>query len=147
MSSNNIDTQLNNIFDEDNAPPEFDVVLRGFDRNQVQDYLDGLRNEVKEANSAAEKYKAELNSKQRQLQERERPTYSGLGSRIEELLRLAEEQANELVQGAQIDANDIRSAAKIEAAEMRAAAESEATEVRTLAQRERVWSASAPRCV
>jgi cell division septum initiation protein DivIVA len=72
MSSNNIDTQLNNIFDEDNTPPEFDVVLRGFDRTQVQDYLDGLRNEVKQSNKQLEKAKNELNAKNRQLQERER---------------------------------------------------------------------------
>ncbi|MEE2046622.1 cellulose-binding protein, partial [Nocardiopsis tropica] len=95
MPSNNIDTQLNNIFDEDNTPPEFDVVLRGYDRTQVTDYLDGLRNEVKQNSKQIEKFKAELTSKNRQLQERERPSYSGLGSRIEELLRLAEEQANE----------------------------------------------------
>lgn len=136
MPSNNIDAQLNNIFDEDNAPPEFDVVLRGYERNQVTEYLESLRAEVKEANEKAEKYKGDLNAKNQQLAERERPSYSGLGSRIEELLRLAEEQANELVQSAQIDANDIRSSAKIEAAEMRAAAESEATETRAVAQRE-----------
>ena len=72
----------------------------------------------------------------RQIQEQERPTYSGLGARIEQLLRLAEEQATELVQAARSEANEIKAAAKVDGAELRAAAENEAAELRANAKRE-----------
>jgi hypothetical protein len=45
-----------------------------------------------------------------------RPTYSGLGARIEELIRLAEEQAAELMQAARSEADALTSAARAEAA-------------------------------
>lgn len=45
---------------------------------------------------------------------RERTTYSGLGARIEDLLRLAEEQATELVEAAQIEADRITAEARAE---------------------------------
>jgi predicted XRE-type DNA-binding protein len=78
----------------------------------------------------------ELSEAQRQIQEQEQPTYSGLGARIEQLLRMAEEQAAELVQAARSQANEIKAAAKVDAAELRAAAENEAAELRASAKRE-----------
>jgi hypothetical protein len=77
----------------------------------------------------------DLSDAQRQIQEQERPTYSGLGARIEQLLRLAEEQATELVQAARTEANEIKAAAKVDAAELRATAENEAAELRANAKR------------
>jgi hypothetical protein len=49
-----------------------------------------------------------------------RPTYSGLGARVEELIRLAEEQAAELMQAARSEADALTSAARAEAAAFRA---------------------------
>jgi hypothetical protein len=72
---------------------------------------------------------AELAEAHRQIQERERPTYSGLGARIEQLLRIAEEQAVELIQAARLEANEIKAAARVDAAELRAGAENEAAEL------------------
>ncbi|MGV2385201.1 MAG UNVERIFIED_CONTAM: DivIVA domain-containing protein, partial [Thermobifida fusca] len=43
--SSDIDAQLSNFFDENNQATEFDVVLRGYDRTQVNDYLAQLRQE------------------------------------------------------------------------------------------------------
>ena len=72
----------------------------------------------------------------RQFHEQERPAYTGLGARIEQLLRLAEEQATEVVQTARSQANEIKAVAKVDAAELRAGAENEATELGANARRE-----------
>ncbi|MEV4088223.1 DivIVA domain-containing protein, partial [Nonomuraea fuscirosea] len=113
-----IDAQLNNFF-EDAPAREFDVVLRGYDRHQVHDHLKQLDGELRQAREQVVGLQRDLSDSQRQLQEQERPTYSGLGARIEQLLRLAEEQATELVQAARSEANEIKAAAKVEAADLR----------------------------
>ncbi|MGH3240863.1 MAG: DivIVA domain-containing protein, partial [Spirillospora sp.] len=123
-----IDAQLSNFF-EDTPPREFDVVLRGYDRHQVDEHIKSLDNEVRQTREQTQALQRELSDAHRQLQEQERPTYSGLGARIEQLLRLAEEQATELVQAARSEANEIKAAAKVDAAEQRANAESDAAEL------------------
>src|ERR1700723_1452942 len=117
-----IDAQLTNFFEE--APPrEFATVMRGYDRHQVDEHIRQIETEVRTHREQTTSLKRELSEAHRQIQEQERPTYSGLGARIEQLLRLAEEQATELVQAARSEANEIKAAAKVDAAELRAAAE------------------------
>src|SRR5579862_6177802 len=130
-----IDAQLTNLFDEA-SPREFVTVMRGYDRPQVDDYVRQIETEVRAHREQGETLRGELEQARRQLQERERPTYSGLGARIEQLLRLAEEQASEVVRAARSEANEIKAAAKVDAAELRAAAENEAAELRANAKRE-----------
>jgi len=74
---------------------------------------------------------AELAKANRQIQGPEPPNYSGLGARIEQLIRLAEEEATNLIQMARSDANQIKAAARVDAAKIRAAAENEAAGLRT----------------
>src|SRR5215471_18337670 len=94
-----IDAQLTNFFEE--APPrEFATVMRGYDRHQVDEHIRQIEAEVRTHREQTTNLKRELSEATRQIQEQERPTYSGLGARIEQLLRLAEEQATELVQPA-----------------------------------------------
>ena len=94
-----IDAQLTNFFEE--APPrEFATVMRGYDRHQVDEHIRQIEAEVRQHRESTTSLKRELSEAHRQIQEQERPTYSGLGARIEQLLRLAEEQATELVQAA-----------------------------------------------
>ncbi len=93
-----IDAQLSNFFVE-NSIPEFSRVMRGYDPTQVNTALERLDSEVRKHQENAQALQRELADAHRQLQEQERPTYSGLGSRIEQLLRLAEEQATEIVAG------------------------------------------------
>ena len=89
-----IDAQLTNFFEE--APPrEFATVMRGYDRHQVDEHIRNLAAETRRHQEDALGARRELADAQRQIQEQERPTYSGLGARIEQLLRLAEEQATE----------------------------------------------------
>jgi hypothetical protein len=54
---------------------------------------------------------AELFGRCRLLQDAERASYQGLGSRIEQLLRLAEEQAAALIDAARAEAAQITAAA------------------------------------
>src|SRR5271154_3659509 len=100
-----IDAQLTSFFEE--SPP--------------RDFAKEMRRHQEDAGAA----RRELTEAQRQIQEQERPTYSGLGARIEQLLRLAEEQATELVQAARSEANEIKAAAKVDGAELRAGAGNE----------------------
>src|ERR1700685_3496123 len=130
-----IDAQLTNFF-EDAPPREFATVMRGYDRHQVDEHIRTIEAESRTNKEQAQAMRRELSDAHRQIQEQERPTYSGLGSRIEQLLRLAEEQATEILQEARTAANEFNATAKVEAAELRAAAENEAAELRANAKRE-----------
>jgi hypothetical protein len=59
---------------------------------------------------------AELSGSCELLKDPERATYAGLGVRIEQLLRLAEQQASELIDAARVEAAWITDAARITAA-------------------------------
>ena len=130
-----IDAQLTSFFEE-TPPRDFAKVMRGYDPHQVDEHIRQITNEVRRHQEDALAARRELSDAHRQIQEQERPTYSGLGARIEQLLRLAEEQATELVQAARSEANEIKAAAKVDGAELRAGAENEAAELRANAKRE-----------
>src|SRR5215469_13953048 len=130
-----IDAQLSNFF-EDAPARDFAKVMRGYDQHQVDEYLKQSDLEMRQHREQAQALQQELTEAHRQLREQERPTYAGLGSRIEQLLRLAEEQATEIVGEARSAANELQAAAKVDAAELRAAAENEAAELRASAKRE-----------
>ena len=130
-----IDAQLSNFF-EDAPARDFAKVMRGYDQHQVDEYLNQSDAEMRQHRDQVQALQQELSDAHRQLREQERPTYSGLGSRIEQLLRLAEEQATEIVGESRSAANELTAAAKVDAAELRAAAENEAAELRANAKRE-----------
>ena len=130
-----IDAQLSNFF-EDAPARDFAKVMRGYDQHQVDEYLKQTDQEMRQHRDQAQALQQELTEAHRQLREQERPTYAGLGSRIEQLLRLAEEQATEIVGEARSAANELQAAAKVDAAELRAGAENEAAELRASAKRE-----------
>ena len=84
--------------------PLFPVVMRGYDRTQVdgevsrlQKQLEGARAQVAQLDERTLQISGELSEAQRQLREAERPTYSGLGTRIEQLMRSAEEQSSDVL--------------------------------------------------
>jgi cell division septum initiation protein DivIVA len=81
------------------TPPAFDIVLRGYERRQVDDHLATLVND----RLAAERRVADLEQQYaRMRQEYEagadanEPSYSALGARVEKILRLAEEEARDV---------------------------------------------------
>ena len=96
-----IDAQLSNFFEE-TTPREFARVMRGYDPHQVNEHLKQVDNELRQHRDQVQALHRELADAHRQIQEQERPTYSGLGSRIEQLLRLAEEQQNEILHEARV---------------------------------------------
>src|ERR1051325_483573 len=104
------------FFDSSNTDPGFTIALRGYDRHQVNEHLQRLNTELTQHQSGKSEAEQKLTeaqhrvraveqqltalqqqmrSQQKQLQENSKPTLSGLGTRVEQLLRLAEEQANE----------------------------------------------------
>ena len=85
-----IDAQLTN-FSEEASPREFVTVMRGYDREQVDEHIRQIDAEVRPHREQAQATQRELSEAHRQIHQQERPTHSGLGARIGQLLRLAEE--------------------------------------------------------
>ncbi|MGH3645749.1 MAG: DivIVA domain-containing protein, partial [Micromonosporaceae bacterium] len=134
------------FFDNANEP-DFAVVLRGYDRAHVDTYLQRLNQsieQIKRAHAEAEQrmtdaqrrlrqaeqrssgLEQKLGEQNKQLEENSRPTLSGLGTKVEHILRLAEEQANEHRAEAKREAEGILSAARLEAREITDKARAEA---------------------
>ena len=120
----------------------FDLALRGYDRNQVDDYVarvavlvDQLRAEGGMAAARSAQAEAELARVRREL-ERGRPSFDALGERVSQLLGLAETEADQMRTDAGRDAAQLRSDASQEAEQVRAMARREAEELGALARRE-----------
>jgi hypothetical protein len=113
----------------DEIGSSFDIVLRGYERKQVDEHL---ARTAAERQAAAQRIGAlerrveelhfELQNAQKQGGEAE-PSYAGLGARVEKILRLAEEEAKDLQAEAQAKAEKERKAAEVNAAQVRAQAE------------------------
>jgi DivIVA domain-containing protein len=127
------------FFDNANSSSEFSVVLRGYDRAQVDDFIGRLNGALTQSEQARTEAEQRMNEAQRrlrqaeqrlnsveqkltdtnkQLEENSRPTLSGLGTRVEQILRLAEEQANDHRSEAKRESEGILSAARLEAREI-----------------------------
>lgn len=84
--------------------------LTGQTREQLLGQLHaGLPQQLKDPQLHA--LRAELSGSRAQLQNAERVSYPGLGARIEQLLRLAEEQASALIDAARAEAAQITASA------------------------------------
>ena len=93
---------------------EFAIAMRGYDRTQVDQKLEKLnrqlndaRREVASLDQRAMMLAGELAEAQKRLREADKPSYAGLGSRIEQLLRSAEEQSASIVSKANAEADAI----------------------------------------
>src|SRR3954465_7188727 len=89
--------------------------MRGYNREEVDRALKDLRRELIAANSAnteaqkeLKRLSAQVEELSSELEEVGSPTYSGLGHRLENTLRIAEEQATRLIAQADIDAERLR---------------------------------------
>ncbi len=133
--------------------PSFTVSLRGYDREEVDEYLDSLAealNQVEEAEAQTRRLQAHVakcNARIKELEDRIRTdtprTGIALGERIGQLLHQAEEAAAEALTRAETDASQIVAAADARAAEaeevMRSAtnrAEEQARRIETVARGE-----------
>ena len=96
----------------------------------------GLVATLEEAHRRLQALTAERDQLGKQLEEQEAPSYSGLGDRASELLRLAEEQSAAVITQARAEATKIIQSAKRDAATTRAQVEGETQQQRATALRE-----------
>ena len=94
--------------------PTFPVVKRGYDPAAVDERIHTLEESLTKAREHVWRLdqrtmtiEGQLSEAQRQLRETERPTYAGLGSRIEQLLRSAEEQSTEVLSRSNAQAREV----------------------------------------
>jgi hypothetical protein len=120
----------------------FDVVLRGYERHQVDDHV--MRMAASEAQvraelqAAAEReavLAAELAQTKAEL-ERGRPTFDALGERVSQMLGLAETEAEQMRSDAARDTAELRETAAKDAADIRSDARRDAEELGAAARRE-----------
>src|SRR5690606_22211361 len=107
----------------------FEVQMRGYDRGQVETHVRSLESTVaqlrsrnRELDKQIVRLRQELAEKETTLRQTEQPSLSGLGARVEHMLRIADEEASELRAQAEADAAEMRAEAQIDAQEMRRAA-------------------------
>ena len=112
---------------------EFSTELRGYKRSEVDEALGELRGELIKANKDRARALEDLKKVQEELaelsasaRESSSPSYSGLGGRLEAMLRIAEEQATRIISQADIDADLIHDRAKRESEEALARAHADA---------------------
>ncbi len=123
--------------------PIFPVVMRGYDRSQVDGRVRSLESALADAQARIDALDAdvrrtgeELVAAQDQLREVDRPSYAGLGSRIEQLMRSAEEQSSDVLDQATRQAEEAVERARLTSSQMKARAENEAAEILAAARRE-----------
>ena len=97
----------------------FSTAMRGYNRDEVDNAVQGLRRELIKANSdkveatkEVKRLKATVEDLQAEIEETGSPTYSGLGTKLEQTLRVAEEQSTRLISQADIDAERLRSSVR-----------------------------------
>ncbi|MDY5131495.1 cell division protein DivIVA, partial [Actinotignum timonense] len=113
----------------------FPTVRKGYDKAQVDERIHQLADALAEARSRVAgldaqvlRMSGELTELHSRLREDERPSYSGLGTRVERLLRGAEQQAMDVMSRANSDAELLVSRARSQAENLTSAAEKEAQE-------------------
>lgn len=118
------------------APSDsFDVVLRGYERHQVDHHLAqmaatnvGLRAELEAITTREATAQRELAAVRQEL-ERGRPTFDALGERVSQMLGLAETEAEQMRSDAAREAAELRERAANDAADVRSDARREAEEL------------------
>ncbi|MGB3910708.1 MAG: hypothetical protein WBL06_09590, partial [Pseudolysinimonas sp.] len=107
----------------------FSTELRGYKKDEVDSVVSELRRDLIKANAEKtdqtkeiKRLQAVTEDLQAELDEVGSPTYSGLGTKLENTLRVAEEQSTRLISQADIDAERMRQAVQQEIDSLRAEA-------------------------
>ena len=100
---------------------DFGTEMRGYRKEAVDKAIQDLRRELIKANADRAEATKEIKrlaavaeDLQAELDETGTPTYSGLGTKLESTLRVAEEQSTRLISQADIDAEKLRNSVKKE---------------------------------
>ena len=122
---------------------EFPIVMRGYDRVQVDLEIQKLVAALSDAAGQIETLDArnvtlsqQLADAQRQARETDRGSYTGVGARIEQLLRSAEEQSTTMINNANADAETLLEKTRTNTQRMTQRAEAEAASMLSEARRE-----------
>lgn len=117
--------------------PNFNVALRGYDREEVEEYLDSLASSLAHADDAQEHIRrlqaqvSRMGGRIRELEERiaaDMPkTGSVLGEKIGLILRHAEDAATDTINRAHGEAHHIESGARVKASDIVSSAEARAS--------------------
>lgn len=104
----------------------FGTELRGYKKDEVNSAVNDLRRDLIKANADRAEASKELKrlqavaeDLQAELDEVGSPTYSGLGTKLENTLRVAEEQSTRLISQADIDAEKLRAGVAAEVQQQR----------------------------
>ncbi|ERK67423.1 putative ribosomal protein L29, partial [Leifsonia aquatica ATCC 14665] len=111
----------------------FTQVFRGYDKDEVDKAVQELRRELIKSNTQASDSTKEIKRLQlridelsAEIEEVGSPTYSGLGTKLENTLRVAEEQSTRLIAQADIDAEKLRAGVADEIEKVKKAAAQQA---------------------
>ncbi|KAB8196636.1 hypothetical protein FH608_007965 [Nonomuraea phyllanthi] len=120
----------------------FEVVMRGYNRRQVHDYMIRTRNQIRDleerlarAIDQAEQGRIELAEARRRMVETPQ-SYEDLSPRLAQILRLGEEEAAAKREDAQAEAISVREAAKTEADRLLTSSRETSDKILTSAQAE-----------
>ncbi len=119
--------------------PVFDTVRRGFDQDQVLEYLKGVAELVETLQSRVKELESELTEARRQKDEIAQGApvegaadpYEALSARVTDLMRTFDQDVDRLRREAQLDADRVRGEAMVEAERTRSEAKGEADRVRS----------------
>ena len=106
------------------ANEAFEVVRRGYEPSQVDRRLTALQREVDQQRHRADEAERRVQEMHTAVSDEKAPAYAGLGARIEQMLGLADEEAQQ-----------VKTAAVEEAAQHRALTEQDAAKIRQEAER------------
>ncbi|MBO0829827.1 MAG: DivIVA domain-containing protein [Streptosporangiales bacterium] len=105
--------------DESLPDQGFDIVIRGYARGQVDEYLTGVEATMERLRNRVAELNRRLGVLQRRLDDSDQPAPGEAGARVARMLRLAEDEAVKLVQQATEDAERIREAVERETGQRR----------------------------
>jgi cell division septum initiation protein DivIVA len=122
------------------ARESFEVVRRGYEPSQVDKHVASLQRELETLRRRAAEAEGRVQELHTQSPDEQKPAYAGLGARIEQMLGLADEEAQQVKQAAideaaqhrsltEQDAGKIRKEAQRYADERRADADTEAQRI------------------
>lgn len=111
--------------DADSVYPRFTTVLRGYDPDQVQDFILRLVARTESLENELEEARAERDSARRRYQMAKDDAYNQLGARMADFIRLADQQAEKIRRDAEDEASQQLSEAHRLAQQIRKEAEEE----------------------
>jgi cell division septum initiation protein DivIVA len=115
--------------DEPRPDQHFDIVMRGYARNQVETYVQRSEAIIRRLRDKLADLERTVDGLRLRVDEEGRPSPAEAGARVSQLLRFAEEEATDLVRQAKEDAERARMAVEREIGQRRRNATMEAERI------------------